>query len=100
MIPHTDDIWISTGVYVDTLAENVEKDTKGVREYFSSSFFQALVISIVLLILICPFAFLFYKRLNVSIGTISRDLFHFFDFINYKTNEIKLSKITGNDELA
>ncbi|WP_180753023.1 cache domain-containing protein, partial [Campylobacter vulpis] len=100
LIPHTDDIWISTGVYVDTLAENVEKDTKGVREYFSSSFFQALVISIVLLILICPFAFLFYKRLNVSIGTISRDLFHFFDFINYKTNEIKLSKIAGNDELA
>ncbi|TNH35203.1 chemotaxis protein, partial [Campylobacter helveticus] len=100
LIPNTEDIWISTGVYVDTLAENVAEDTRGVKETFNSSFIRALIISAVLLILICPFVILFYKKLSASITTISQDLFHFFDFINHKTNEIKVVEVSGNDELA
>ncbi|MFQ6342549.1 cache domain-containing protein, partial [Campylobacter sp. VTCC 70190] len=100
MIPNTDDIWISTGVYVDTLEPYIQKEMELIPEHFQAGFIKSLAIATLLIVAICPFAFFFYKQLNFSIIAISSNINSFFDFINHKTKNIATIDVKTNDEFG
>uniref|UniRef100_UPI0036720B17 methyl-accepting chemotaxis protein n=1 Tax=Campylobacter coli TaxID=195 RepID=UPI0036720B17 len=98
MIPNTDNIWIGTGTYKDILEQHISEETLIFFDYFHSSFIKVSAIALLIVFAIVPFVFIFYSKLNSSILTISKNLNYFFDFLNHKTNEIKLIKLKNNDE--
>ncbi|MBD5165795.1 cache domain-containing protein, partial [Helicobacter sp.] len=101
MIPNTQNIWISTGVYVDTLDEYSSKISIDIIEIINTSLFKALAIGvIVLLAILVPLFLMFYSNLIFSVRAIQTNLVRFFSYLNHETDSANLIKIESQDEFG
>ncbi|EKH9425484.1 cache domain-containing protein, partial [Campylobacter coli] len=62
LIPNADDLWISTGVYKDTLEPYIDRSLEELLSFFSKSFFKTVLFSIIFILIIIPFIFIFYRN--------------------------------------
>ncbi|WP_102134816.1 methyl-accepting chemotaxis protein, partial [Campylobacter coli] len=100
LIPNADDLWISTGVYKDTLEPYIDRSLEELLSFFSKSFFKTVLFSIIFILIIIPFIFIFYRNLIVGVQGIDANITSFFNFINHKTKNVSTIEIKTNDEFG
>ncbi|WP_301207697.1 methyl-accepting chemotaxis protein [Helicobacter rodentium] len=101
MIPNTNNIWISTGVYTDTLSEYVNGISYDIIGFINSALFKAFLIGMVILcVILIPLIWAFYSNLIFSVRTIQNGLTHFFSYLNHDTKTANLIQIKSNDEFG
>ncbi|HED7991110.1 TPA: cache domain-containing protein, partial [Campylobacter coli] len=100
LIPNADDLWISTGVYKDTLEPYIDRSLEELLSFFSKSFFKTVLFSIIFILIIIPFIFIFYRNLIVGVQGIDANITSFFDFINHKTKNVSTIDVKTNDEFG
>ncbi|HEB9420342.1 TPA: cache domain-containing protein, partial [Campylobacter coli] len=67
LIPNTNDLWISTGVYKDTLESYIDSNIQELFSFFSKNFFKVVLICIIFVLVTLPFIFIFYRNLMIGI---------------------------------
>ncbi|APA60374.1 cache domain-containing protein [Campylobacter coli] len=85
LIPDTNDLWISTGVYKDTLEPYIDGNLEELLSFFSKNFFKTIIFFTLFILIIIPFIFIFYRNLITGVQGIKTNITSFFDFINHKT---------------
>ncbi|ECP8732896.1 chemotaxis protein, partial [Campylobacter coli] len=100
LIPNADDLWISTGVYKDTLEPYIDRSLEELLSFFSKSFFKTVLFSIIFILIIIPFIFIFYRNLIVGVQGIDANITSFFNFINHKTKNVSTIDVKTNDEFG
>ena len=100
MIPNTDDIWLSTAIYTDTLENTTQKSTQILATTMKEQFIHALLVALLAFVFFLPFMWIFQSNLQKSIKILSHNLSLFFDNLNYKKNSTSLKKPSSNDELG
>ncbi|TLD85443.1 cache domain-containing protein, partial [Helicobacter sp. MIT 05-5294] len=101
MIPNTQNIWISTGVYVDTLDEYTGKISVDLIKFVDDTLFKAFLVGIlVLFVILAPLIWLFYGNLIFSVQAIQTNLSRFFSYLNHDTTTANLIKIESHDEFG
>ena len=100
MIPNTDDIWLSTAIYTDTLENTTQKSTQVLATTMKEQFIHALLVALLAFVFFLPFMWIFQSNLQKSIKILSHNLSLFFDNLNYKKNSTSLKKPSSNDELG
>ncbi|NDJ27423.1 chemotaxis protein [Campylobacter sp. MIT 19-121] len=98
MIPNTDEIWISTGIYTDTLQDEANKETAHIIDWLDHTFLITFAVSVILFLILVPFALGFYINIARSIATISQNLKSFFEFINHKIDSVSIKITKSKDE--
>ncbi|EPX8743144.1 methyl-accepting chemotaxis protein, partial [Campylobacter coli] len=68
--------------------------------FFSEGFFETVLFSIVFILIIIPFIFIFYRNLIIGIQGIDANITSFFNFINHKTKNVSTIDVKTNDELG
>lgn len=96
MIPGTDNLWISTGVYYDNIKVQMAHQEKVAKRGFY--IFTFLVCGG--LIFLIPIIVLMIRSLNNSMGAIEGGLRSFFLFLNGKSDEQKIIDINNNNEFG
>ncbi|RDU69322.1 chemotaxis protein [Helicobacter aurati] len=100
-IPHTDNIWISTGVYIDNLTAESEQAAASIDDIITTEDTKAIVISfIVLLVVVLPIAFIFYRNLVTNMTLIQKGLNSFFQYLNNEIQTIERVDIHSKDEFG
>lgn len=103
-IPNTDEIWISTGVYTDTLETIVEGNSSEIMkpfvDFLKGNLYRSFIILIIAIIAIIPFTIIFERKISRSLDDIAGNLSSFFDYLSYKTKNPNMTKMTGGDEFA
>lgn len=100
LIPNTDDIWISTAVYTDTLENMAEGQAAPLIDAMRKTFFEALVVGVILFLLLIPFGYYFYYKLTRSIWDISSGIASFFRYLNHETDSVQQVRISTSDEIG
>ncbi|WP_199770673.1 cache domain-containing protein, partial [Helicobacter marmotae] len=101
LIPHTENIWLSTGVYVDTLENYASEHSLSFIGLVNSTLSEALIGGLaVFIIIFLPLSVLFYRHLIQSVKVLSRNMYVFFQYLNHKIEHIELIPLAGKDELA
>ncbi|MCH5323378.1 MAG: cache domain-containing protein, partial [Helicobacter sp.] len=100
-IPNTDNIWISTGVYVDTLEAYISNDVHKLTLNIGNIIITALIIAaVIFVILFFPTMFLFYSGLMRGIKSLKHNIVAFFKYLNYETKDINLRPYRFKDEFG
>ncbi|WP_072236572.1 hypothetical protein [Campylobacter coli] len=68
--------------------------------FFSEGFFETVLFSIVFILIIIPFIFIFYRNLIIGIQGIDANITSFFNFINHKTKDVSTIDVKTNDEFG
>ncbi|WP_172402354.1 cache domain-containing protein, partial [Helicobacter sp. 13S00401-1] len=110
LIPNTNDMWITTGVYVDNVSQAIDKASEPIVTSMESSFFKVGIIAlIVFLVISIPISFLFYFYVVGSITYIKNHLLDFFKAMQHNNidemhpltkklkNEFKLMALAINE---
>ncbi|BDB67101.1 hypothetical protein Hc94105_1316 [Helicobacter cinaedi] len=101
MIPNTDNIWISTGVYADTFEQYAQNSSTSILSIIRSILSNALIIaSIVFVLIFVPLMFMFYRSLLKSVGVLQHNMMLFFKYLNRESKEIKLTPLHNKDEFG
>ena len=101
MIPNTDNIWISTGVYADTFEQYAQNSSTSILSIIRSILSNALIIaSICFVIIFVPLMFMFYRSLLKSVGVLQHNMMLFFKYLNRESKEIKLTPLHNKDEFG
>ncbi|EAL3068970.1 methyl-accepting chemotaxis protein, partial [Campylobacter coli] len=100
LIPNADDLWISTGVYKDTLEPYIDGNLEELLSFFSKNFFKTIIFFTLFILIIIPFIFIFYRNLITGVQGIKTNITSFFDFINHKTKNVSTIDVKTNDEFG
>ncbi|EAJ1208391.1 chemotaxis protein [Campylobacter coli] len=100
LIPDTNDLWISTGVYKDTLEPYIDGNLEELLSFFSKNFFKTIIFFTLFILIIIPFIFIFYRNLITGVQGIKTNITSFFDFINHKTKNVSTIDVKTNDEFG
>ncbi|EAK0549245.1 chemotaxis protein [Campylobacter coli] len=100
LIPDTNDLWISTGVYKDTLEPYIDGNLEELLSFFSKNFFKTIIFFTLFILIIIPFIFIFYRNLITGVQGIKTNITSFFDFINHKTKNVSTIEVKSNDEFG
>ena len=101
LIPNTQNIWLSTGEYVDTLENHTEGIINEVIEPIFDAIDNAVWFSMgIFLILFLPLTFLFYTNIMKSVRILGGNIASFFAYINHETNTPKLESLNTKDEFG
>ncbi|HEE9574393.1 TPA: cache domain-containing protein [Campylobacter coli] len=100
LIPNADDLWISTGVYKDTLEPYIDGNLEELLSFFSKNFFKTIIFFTLFILIIIPFIFIFYRNLITGVQGIKTNITSFFDFINHKTKNVSTIEVKSNDEFG
>ena len=100
LIPNTDDIWISTAVYTDTLEIIAEGQVAPLISAIRTTFYEALVVGVILFLLLIPFGYYFYYKLTRSIWDISNGITSFFKYVNHEADSVEKVRVTTHDEIG
>ena len=101
MIPNTDNIWISTGVYADTFEQYAQNSSTSILSIIRSILSNALIIaSVCFVIIFVPLMFMFYRSLLKSVGVLQHNMMLFFKYLNRESKEIKLTPLHNKDEFG
>ncbi|RDU53431.1 chemotaxis protein, partial [Helicobacter sp. MIT 00-7814] len=100
-IPNTQNIWISTGVYVDTLAEHTKEVTTEIIDPIFGSITNAVWISIIAFVVVfTPLVFIFYTNLIRSVNALSSNIANFFQYLNHEIKEPHFKPLRTKDEFG
>ncbi|WP_290137511.1 cache domain-containing protein, partial [Helicobacter japonicus] len=101
LIPHTDNIWLSTGVYIDTLEVYANKNSTSILDLIRSTLSNALLLaSLCFFVIFVPLVWMFYHSLIKSIKTLQRNMIVFFKYLNKESENINLEPLTNRDEFG
>ncbi|TQR26660.1 chemotaxis protein [Campylobacter sp. MIT 97-5078] len=98
MIPNTDEIWISTAIYTDTLQNEANKGTAHIIDWLDHMFLIAFAVSVILFLILIAFVLGFCIDITRSIATVSQNLKSFFEFINHKVDNVSIKITKSKDE--
>ncbi|WP_162982690.1 methyl-accepting chemotaxis protein [Helicobacter vulpis] len=100
-IPGQKGWWISTGVYIDNINSKTNKVVDKIEAALSKKFYLYSAICIALIMfLVVPLYYIFYKNVTTSIKTLKYGLDEFFAFINHESATIPTIRIDTKDELG
>ena len=101
MIPNTQNIWISTGVYIDTLEPYANSISQKITDNIKSNINQGFIIAFICFIIIAtPLFCLFYKNITYSMQQLSYNINNFFKYFNHEIKNIQFVDIDSKDEFA
>ncbi|WP_180322775.1 cache domain-containing protein, partial [Helicobacter winghamensis] len=101
MIPNTNNIWLSTGVYTDTLATHTEEISNSIIDDINATLFKAFSIGIVcFFVIVVPLLWAFYGNLVSSVRVLQINLRNFFNFINNDSTNTTLVSLNSKDEFG
>ena len=101
MIPNTDNIWISTGVYADTFEQYAQNSSTSILSIIRSILSNALIIaSVCFIVIFVPLMFMFYRSLLKSVGVLQHNMMLFFKYLNRESKEIRLAPLHNKDEFG
>ncbi|KAA8603250.1 HAMP domain-containing protein, partial [Campylobacter sp. LR185c] len=100
MIPNTDDIWISTAIYIDTLGQKADTLIQPIENNMKSRFITSIVVAFICVLIIMVFVWIFQKKLILSIHILQNNASVFFDYLNNKTNKSQILPPATRDELG
>ena len=101
MIPNTNNIWLSTGVYADTLIPYTEEISNEIIDEINATLFKAFSIGIVcFFVIVIPLLLIFYGNLVSSVSILQTNLRGFFSFINNNSTNTTLIALNSNDEFG
>ncbi|WP_300742726.1 cache domain-containing protein, partial [uncultured Helicobacter sp.] len=101
LIPNTQNIWLSTGVYVDTLGDYAQQHSSVIMNLISHTLKEAIISGLVVfLIVFVPIAVLFYRSLLKSVQILQHNMLSFFKYLNQENDRIELTPLEGKDEFA
>ena len=91
LIPNTQNIWLSTGVYVDTLGDYAQQHSSVIMNLISHTLKEAIISGLVVfLIVFVPIAVLFYRSLLKSVQILQHNMLSFFKYLNQENDFISL----------
>ena len=101
MIPNTNNIWLSTGMYTDTLSTHTGGTSKSIITAIQAKLTQAFGIGMLFFfILITPMLWMFYKNLVSSVRVVQTNLRNFFAFIRDSSAHNPMISLQSNDEFG
>ena len=101
MIPNTNNIWLSTGMYTDTLSTHTGGTSKSIIATIQAKLMQAFGIGMLFFfILITPMLWIFYKNLISSVRVVQTNLHNFFAFIRDSSTHNPMISLQSNDEFG
>ena len=101
MIPNTNNIWLSTGIYLDTLSTHTKGTSKSIIAAIQAKLMQAFGIGMLFFfILITPMLWIFYKNLISSVRVVQTNLRNFFAFIRDSSAHSPMISLQSNDEFG
>ena len=101
MIPNTNNIWLSTGMYTDTLSTHTGGTSKSIIATIQAKLTQAFGIGMLFFfILITPMLWIFYKNLISSVHVVQTNLRNFFAFIRDSSAHSPMISLQSNDEFG
>ncbi|TLD79349.1 chemotaxis protein, partial [Helicobacter sp. MIT 11-5569] len=101
MIPNTDNIWLSTGVYTDTLATHTEEISYDIVANLRATLLKSFGIGIIFFfVIMIPILWAFYNNLIKSVRVVQANLRNFFSFINNNSTNTTLITLNSNDEFG
>ena len=101
MIPNTNNIWLSTGIYLDTLSTHTKGTSKSIIAAIQAKLMQAFGIGMLFFfILITPMLWIFYKNLISSVRVVQTNLRNFFAFIRDSSTHNPMISLQSNDEFG
>ncbi|MBX7545250.1 cache domain-containing protein, partial [Helicobacter turcicus] len=101
MIPNTNNIWLSTGVYIDTLATHTGEISRNIVGGINAMLLKALVFGgCALLVIIIPLLLAFYNNLASSVQVVQTNLRNFFSFVNNSSANTTLITLNSKDEFG
>ena len=101
MIPNTNNIWLSTGMYTDTLSTHTGGTSKSIIATIQAKLTQAFGIGMLFFfILITPMLWIFYKNLISSVRVVQTNLRNFFAFIRDSSTHNPMISLQSNDEFG
>ena len=101
MIPNTNNIWLSTGMYTDTLSTHTGGTSKSIITAIQAKLMEAFGIGMLFFfILITPMLWIFYKNLISSVRVVQTNLRNFFAFIRDSSAHSPMISLQSNDEFG
>nr|WP_269474148.1 methyl-accepting chemotaxis protein [Campylobacter cuniculorum] len=100
-IPNTQNIWISTGVYIDTLEEYIKDDVLSITDEVKEVIYFTIIASIaVFAILFFPSLWLFYGSLIRGIKILDHNIISFFKYIDHESDDVNLLPYESKDDFG
>ena len=101
LIPNTQDIWLSTGVYIDTLGIYTQDISSILIDLVHSTMGEAVIIGLCVFICVfVPLIILFYRSLFRSVRVLRENLTLFFKYLSHESTKIDIIELEGKDEFA
>ncbi len=101
MIPNTQNIWIATGVYIDTLHGYTNAISNRMLAIMQEILQHNAWISVIIFLLIfCPLIWIFYNNLTKGIQILQHNVLSFFRYLNRETSQIDFIPLKFKDELG
>nr|WP_066386763.1 methyl-accepting chemotaxis protein [Helicobacter himalayensis] len=100
-IPHTQNMWISTGVYADTLDIHAKEVATEIITPILDSITNIVGISIIVFVVVfTPLVFIFYTNLMRSVNALSSNIENFFQYLNHEIKEPHFKPLDTKDEFG
>ena len=101
LIPNTANIWIATGVYIDTLDTYTHATSQGILSNISQTIYSNIAISMVAFLLIFfPSMWLFYSTHLRGILNLQHNVFAFFAYLNHESKTMDSIPLDSKDEIG
>lgn len=101
LIPNTKDIWIATGVYIDTLDTHTHATSQGILSNISQTIYSNIAISMLAFLLIFfPSMWLFYSTHLRGILNLQHNVFAFFAYLNHESKTMDSIPLDSKDEIG
>lgn len=101
LIPNTANIWIGTGVYIDTLDSHTHATSQGILSNISQTIYSNIAISMVAFLLIFfPSMWLFYSTHLRGILNLQHNVFAFFAYLNHESKTMDSIPLDSKDEIG
>lgn len=101
LIPNTANIWIGTGVYIDTLDSHTHAASQGILSNISQTIYGNIAISMVAFLLIFfPSMWLFYSTHLRGILNLQHNVFAFFAYLNHESKTMDSIPLDSKDEIG
>ncbi|WP_207798223.1 methyl-accepting chemotaxis protein [Helicobacter cinaedi] len=101
LIPNTANIWIGTGVYIDTLDSHTHATSQGILSNISQTIYSNIAISMVAFLLIFfPSMWLFYSTHLRGILNLQHNVFAFFAYLSHESKTMDSIPLDSKDEIG
>lgn len=101
LIPNTNNIWLSTGVYTDTFSQHAQEISQSiVNNIYTALLNSALIGSVCFGIIGVPLLLAFYANLVSSVRVLQSNLCSFFNFLNGSSTQSTIKTLNSKDEFG